>query len=226
MVGHLAEASNLSESRPGVLVLPEWWGLNSYIHRRAEDLASLGYTALGVDLYGGGKTAEDPNQAGALMTGILEDMDTGTERLQAAVTALAEQPGVDTSRLAAIGFCFGGAMALHLARIGASLKAAVSFHGALDSFHQAAPGGITAKILVCHGDADELISKDSIQAFHDEMTVVGADYEFISYPGALHGFTNPEADKNGQKYGLPLAYDQSADKNSWESMNRLLSSLF
>ena len=226
MVGHFAQAPDASPSSPGVLVLPEWWGLNTYIRRRTEDLARLGYTALGVDLYGAGTTADHPDQAGALMNGILEDMDTGTQRLQAAVAALTEQPGVDASRLAAIGFCFGGAMALHLARIGTALKAAVSFHGALDSFHQATPGTITARILVCHGDADEFISKESIQAFHDEMKSVGANYEFISYPEALHGFTSPEADENGRRYGLPLAYNESADKESWQAMIRLFTVLF
>ena len=221
MVGHLVQASDATPSSPGVLVLPEWWGLNDYIRRRTEDVARLGYTALGVDLYGAGTTADHPDQAGALMNGVLQDMDTGTQRLQAAVTALTEQPGVDASRLAAIGFCFGGAMALHLARLGTALKAAVSFHGSLDSFHQAAPGTITARVLVCHGDADEFISKESIQTFNDEMKSAGANYEFISYPGALHGFTSPEADENGRKYDLPLAYDESADNESWQAMVRL-----
>ena len=226
MIGHLAQSLDATHSRPGVLVLPEWWGLNAYIRRRAEDLAHLGYTALAVDLYGEGTTADHPDRAGELMNEVLEDMGAGTQRLQAAVAALTDQPGVDASRLAAIGFCFGGAMALHLARIGTELKAAVSFHGALDSFHQAAPGTIKARVLVCHGAADEFISKESIQAFHDEMNSAGANYEFISYPGALHGFTSPEADENGRKYGLPLAYDESADKESWQAMIRLFTELF
>ena len=160
------------------------------------------------------------------MNGVLEDMDTGTKRLQAALAALSAQPGVDASRLAAIGFCFGGAMALHMARIASPLKAAVSFHGALDSFQQAPPGTITARILVCHGAADEFISKESIQAFHDEMKIAEANYEFISHPGALHGFTSVEADENGRKYGLPLAYSESADKESWQAMIRLFTELF
>jgi dienelactone hydrolase len=226
MVGYLAEDADASSPQPGVLVLPEWWGLDSYIRRRTDEIAKLGYTALGVDIYGEGTTADHPDQAGSLMTAILEDMETGTQRLRAAVAALAEVPNVDPSRLAAIGFCFGGAMALHLARIGTNIKAAVSFHGALESFHQAVPGEITAKVLVCHGEADEFISQESIEAFHQEMKAANADYEFISYPGALHGFTSPEADENGQKYGLPLAYDENADKESWRAMNRLFTELF
>jgi dienelactone hydrolase len=226
MVGYLAEDVDATAPRPGVLVLPEWWGLNDYIRRRTENIADLGYTALGVDIYGEGTTADHPDQAGALMTAILENMEGGTERLRAAAAALAEVPSVDPSRLAAVGFCFGGAMALHLARIGFNIKAAVSFHGALDSFHHAAPGEVTARILVCHGGADEFISKESIDAFHEEMKAAEMDYEFITYPGALHGFTSPEADENGRKYGLPLAYDENADKKSWQAMNNLFNELF
>ncbi len=225
MVGYFAQASD-TPSSPGVLVLPEWWGLNDYIRRRTEDIARLGYSALGVDLYGAGKAVGHPDEAGPLMNEVLENMEAGTLRLQAALAALIDQPGVDPSRLAAIGFCFGGAMALHLARIGTEMKAAVSFHGALDSFREPTPGSIKARILVCHGDADEFISKESIQAFHGEMKSAGANYEFISYPGALHGFTSPEADENGRKYGLPLAYNESADKESWQAMIRLFTELF
>ncbi len=225
MVGYFAQASDTPPS-PGVLVLPEWWGLNDYIRRRTEDIARLGYSALGVDLYGAGKAVGHPDEAGPLMNEVLENMEAGTLRLQAALAALIDQPGVDPSRLAAIGFCFGGAMALHLARIGTGLSGVVSFHGALDSFHEPTPGSIKARILVCHGDADEFISKESIQAFHGEMKSAGADYEFISYPGALHGFTSPEADENGRKYGLPLAYNESADKESWQAMIRLFTELF
>jgi len=225
MVGYFAQASDTPPS-PGVLVLPEWWGLNDYIRRRTEDIARLGYSALGVDLYGAGKAVGHPDEAGPLMNEVLENMEAGTLRLQAALAALIDQPGVDPSRLAAIGFCFGGAMALHLARIGTGLSGVVSFHGALDSFHEPTPGSIKARILVCHGDADEFIPKESIQAFHGEMKSAGADYEFISYPGALHGFTSPEADENGRKYGLPLAYNESADKESWQAMIRLFTELF
>ena len=225
MVGYFARASDTPPS-PGVLVLPEWWGLNDYIRRRTEDIARLGYSALGVDLYGAGKAVGHPDEAGPLMNEVLENMEAGTLRLQAALAALIDQPGVDPSRLAAIGFCFGGAMALHLARIGTGLSGVVSFHGALDSFHEPTPGSIKARILVCHGDADEFIPKESIQVFHGEMKSAGADYEFISYPGALHGFTSPEADENGRKYGLPLAYNESADKESWQAMIRLFTELF
>ena len=181
MVGYFAQASDARPS-PGVLILPEWWGLNDYIRRRTEDVACLGYSALGVDLYGAGKTVGHPDEAGPLMNGVLGNMEAGTLRLQAALAALIDQPGVDPSRLAAIGFCFGGAMALHLARIGAGLSGVVSFHGALDSFHEATPGSIKARILVCHGDADEFISKRIYPdlSWRDEECWRGLRVYFIS----------------------------------------------
>ena len=117
-------------------------------------------------------------------------------------------------------------MSLHMARIGMELKAVVSFHGVLDSFSEPQPGQVKAKILVCHGEQDEYVSDESIQAFHSEMQTAGAQYDFISYPDILHGFTNPEADHFAQRYGIPLAYDESTDKTSWESMKKLFSEVF
>lgn len=226
MVSWLADDPEQASPKPGVLVLPEWWGVDDYIRRRAEDLAGLGYTALAVDLYGGGEKTDRPDRADEMMNAVLNDMTVGTERLQAACSILAEQPSVDSSRLAAIGYCFGGAMALHMARIGMGLKAVVSFHGVLDSFSEPQPGQVLAKVLVCHGEEDEYVSDESIEMFHDEMKTAGAQYEFISYPEILHGFTNPEADDYAEQYGLPLAYDESTDIKSWESMKQLFSDVF
>ena len=213
-------------TRPGVLVFPEWWGLNDYIQERTKQLASIGYVALGVDMYGEGKTVDTPEQAGTLMSGVLADMEMGTARVQAALDTLSGQALSDSGRLGAIGFCFGGALVLHMARKGMPLKAVVSFHGALDSFHTPTPGGILAKVLVCHGAADQLISADSITAFKAEMDTAGADCEFIAYDGALHGFSNPAADERGRKYNLPLGYDQAADAQSWQSMKSLFERVF
>jgi len=226
MVSWLADDPDQSSPKPGVLVLPEWWGVDDYIRRRAEDLVELGYTALAVDLYGDGEKTSNPDRADEMMNTVLNDMVAGTDRLQAAFSVLAEQPSVDSSRLAAIGYCFGGAMVLHMARIGMALKAVVSFHGVLDSFSEPEPGQVSAKVLVCHGENDEYVSDESIEIFHDEMKTAGAHYEFISYPGILHGFTNPDADDCAEQYGLPLAYDESADIKSWDSMKQLFSDVF
>ena len=226
MVSQFVDDPDLKSQKPGILVLPEWWGVDGYIRRRAADLAGLGYAALAVDLYGEGESTDKPDRAEALMNTVLDDMDTGTKRLEMACSILAEQPGVDSSRLAAIGYCLGGAMVLHLARIGAALKAVVSFHGVLDSFYKPQPGEVKAKILVCHGGQDEYVSDESIQTFHDEMKAAEAQYEFVSYPGVLHGFTSPEADEFAEKYGLPLAYDEGTDKKSWQAMTQLFSEVF
>ena len=214
------------ERRPGVLVVHEWWGLDDYIRGRARTLAEMGYTALAVDMYGNGQTAADPEGAGALMTSVLGDMEAGTARLRAAFDALAGHPSVDADRVAAIGYCFGGAMVLHGARIGMDLKGVVSFHGSLGSFHKPAKGEVKARVLVCHGAADSLVSDEEIAGIKQEMADAGADFRFIAYEGALHGFTNPEATANGKKYGLPLKYDEAVDKRSWGDMQALFSEIF
>ena len=224
--GHLAYDGSTSGPRPGVLVVHEWWGLNDYIRGRARMLAELGYTALAADMYGDGRTAGDAEDAGALMNAVLGDMDTGTARFKAAYDTLAGHPAADPDRLAAIGYCFGGATVLHGARIGMDLKGVVSFHGALGSFHKPAKGEVKAKVLVCHGAADALASGEEVAAFRQEMADAGADCRFVAYEGALHGFTNPEATANGERYGLPLGYDEAADQRSWDDMKALFAEIF
>ena len=224
--GHIAYDGAAGESCPGVLVVHEWWGLDDYIRGRARMLAELGYTALAVDMYGNGRTAADPDGAGALMSSVLGDMDAGTARLRAAFETLCGHPTVDADRVAAIGYCFGGAMVLHGARIGMDLKGVVSFHGSLGSFHKPARGEVKAKVLVCHGAADSLVSDEEIAGIEQEMADAGADFRFVAYDGALHGFTNPAATANGERYALPLKYDEAVDARSWNDMKALFSEIF
>ncbi len=224
--GYLAYDESSGAKRPGILVVHEWWGLTDYIRRRARMLAELGYTALAVDMYGSGKTADNPDDAGSLMNAVLQDMAQGEARLKASHELLKDQPTTDAAHVVAIGYCFGGAMALHAARIGMDLDAVVSFHGALGSAHKPAPGGVRARILVCHGAADSLVPDDDIAAFKQEMDEAGADYEFVAYEGALHGFTNPDADENAKKYGLPLGYSAETDRLSWQAMQAFFKSTF
>jgi dienelactone hydrolase len=223
--GFLATTAT-QESRPGVLVVHEWWGLNDYIRRRARMLAELGYTALAVDMYGDGRVADNPADAGALMTAVLNDRQAAEARFAAAYELLMAQTGTDGTRIAAIGYCFGGAVVLHAARLGLPLRGVVSFHGALGSMHAPTPGGVRAKILVCHGADDSLVPDSDVSAFKREMDQARADYRFVAYENAKHGFTNPEADTNGKKYGIPLAYDAVADRRSWQDMREFLGRVF
>lgn len=224
--GYLAYDDELTEARPGILIVHEWWGLNEYIVRRAHMLAELGYVALAIDMYGGGQIAADPGQAGELMNGVLNDMESGTEALGAGYDLLLNQVGVDRTRTAAIGYCFGGAMVLQMARIGLPLSAIVSFHGALGSFHTAEPGSIQASILACHGAADSMVSMDDLEGFKQEMGAAEADYEVLLLDGAKHAFSNPQADINAEKYGIDLGYQQQADEQSWAAMQALFNKVF
>jgi dienelactone hydrolase len=224
--GYLAWDQDITDARPGIVVIHEWWGLNEYIKHRADMLAEQGYCAFAIDMYGDGITAENPESAGDLMNGVLEDMETGTSRLRSAYQTLQAQSQVDSDRIAAIGYCFGGAMALHMARIGIPLHAVVSFHGALGSFHRPAAGEVTANILVCHGGDDAMVSKEDVEAFREEMDAAEAEYEVIIYPGAGHGFSSIEADINSAKYGIPVGYNADADSASWEAMLKLFNKVF
>jgi len=224
--GYMAFDDESEGARPGVIVIHEWWGLDDYIRTRTDKLAELGYTALAIDMYGNGATADSPDEAGGMMNAVLGNMEMGTSRLRAAHDVLCAQTVVDKTRTAAIGYCFGGAMVLHMARIGLPLKAVVSFHGALGSFHTPAPGEIQSRILVCHGAKDSLVPESDIEAFHAEMAAAEANVKFESYEGALHGFTNPDATERGRNYGLPLAYEQRADEASWSEMKALFDEVF
>ena len=224
--GYLAYDDEAGDARPGIIIVHEWWGLNDYMIRRAHMLAELGYVALAIDMYGGGRTAENPDEAGSLMTGVLNDMENGTAALQAGYDLLLSQPTVDPERTAAIGYCFGGAMVLHMARIGMPLRAVASFHGALGSFHSAEPGSIKASVLVCHGSADSMVTMQDLDGFRQEMDQAQADYEVLLLEDAKHGFSNPQADTNAEKYGIDLGYQQQADARSWAAMQSLFERVF
>jgi len=223
---YLAHDPARSGKRPGLIVLPEWWGLNDYLRRRARELAGLGFVAMATDVYGDGREAADSTEAGTLMNGLFADIPSLGERLRAAYETLRDDPLVDPDRIGAMGYCLGGALSLHMGRIGVPLRGVVSFHGALTRAHVAKKGEFKPAVLICHGEADALVPTEDQVAFRKEMDELGVDYQFNAYPGAKHGFTNPEATDKGKKYNLPLAYDERTDRQSWEDMKTFWAKVF
>ncbi len=222
MKGYLAYDESVKGKRPGVLIVPEWWGLNDYVRHRAQMLAELGYTALAVDMYGEGKIATNPDEAGKLSSGVMKNVDVAKARFMAAMEFLKEQPRVDPSRIAAIGYCFGGGVVLNMAAEGVDLRGVVSFHGTLKLVKAPQPGTLKAKVLVLTGGDDKFVPPEQVEAFSKEMRTAGANLQVISYPGALHSFTNPEATELGKKYSMPIAYNADADRKSWDEMKKFL----
>jgi dienelactone hydrolase len=224
--GYLAFDDAIKGKRPGVLVVHEWWGQNEFARRRARMLAELGYTALAVDMYGDGKVVDNPDDAGKLAAGVYKNMAVAQARFEAGMQLLREQETVDANEIAAFGYCFGGGIALNMARIGEDLKGVASFHGGLGTDHPAQPGKIKARIISFSGEADPTIGADKVAAFKQEMESAGVHYRVVTYPGAKHAFTNPDADELGKKFNLPIAYNAKADKDSWEQAKVFLSSVF
>jgi len=213
--------------RPGVLVVPEWWGITKHTHGEAKRLAGLGYTAFIVDMYGDGKTADNPKDAGALAGSVMKDPAVMQSRFNAAKDTLAKHATVDRSRIAAIGFCFGGGVVLNMARTGADLKGVVAFHANLGpNVPAATPDKVKAKILVLQGADDPFVKPEEIGAFKQEMTLAKVEYRYVDYPRAVHAFTNPEATAAGKKFGLPLKYDAAADRNAKDEATRFLALVF
>lgn len=216
---------NIKGKRPAVLVVHEWWGLNDYARSRARQLASLGYIAMAVDMYGDGKTAANPQQAQEMATPFYKNPQLSKKRLDAAITKLKEFKQTDISNIAAIGYCFGGSVVLNSAKLGAELKGVVSFHGGLTGV-LTDKDLLKAKILVCHGAADKFVSDKDVEMFKHELDSIGAVYTFKSYANATHAFTNPEATKTGKQFNMPIEYNELADKASWIDMQNFLESIF
>ena len=226
MKGYLAYDDSYAEQRPGILVVHEWWGHNEYARKRARMLAELGYTALAVDMYGSGKLANHPDNASRFAAQLRQNLPIAQQRFTAALEVLKDHYSVDPENIAAIGYCFGGGIVLQMARLGLDLDAVVSFHGSLATGSPARPGTVKARILVCDGAQDRLVTPAQIQAFHREMKMARADYKFISYPGAQHSFTNPEADSYAKKFNIPVGYNKAADLRSWLHMQEFLKESF
>ena len=221
--GYIAYDESRKGKLPIVVVIPEWWGLGEYVKSRARQLAALGYFAIGADLYGAGDTAANPKEAMAFTKPFYTNPHLALPAVETAAAKAATYPQADSSRGAAIGYCFGGFIVLNAAKLGAPLKAVVSFHGDLSGI-EPKKDVVKADILVCQGGADQFVSPAARAAFKKSMDSAGVHYSFEEYPGAQHAFSNPGATALGEKFKLPIAYNAAADSASWKAMVGLFQS--
>jgi dienelactone hydrolase len=224
--GYLVYDDVIAGKRPGVLVVHEWWGHNEHARNSARKLAEAGYVALALDMYGDGKRADHPDQAGKFSGEVGKNLPLMKSRFGAGMKFLRKQAQVDAKRVAAIGYCFGGSVVLQMAREGENLRGVASFHGGLATEHPAKPGKVKARVLVLNGADDLMVPAEQIAAFKKEMESAKVDYKLVNYPGAKHGFTNPDADANGAKFNMPLAYNAQADQESWAELQAFLKLVF
>jgi len=225
MNGYIVYDENKEGARPAVLVIHEWWGLDDYAKRRARQLAELGYIAMAVDMFGNGKTADNPDSAGKLAMPFYDNPQMMKTRFDAALERLKTYSQADANKVAVMGYCFGGAQSLNLARMGEDLKGAVSFHGNLIGV-PLDKSKLKADVLVCHGAADPFVPQDEVNKFKQQMDSAGAKYTFKAYEGATHSFTNPNATAMGEKFKIPIKYDAAADSASWNDMKDFFSRVF
>jgi dienelactone hydrolase len=215
--GYLAYDDAKSGKRPGVLVAHEWNGCGEYMHKRCAMLAELGYVAFAVDVFGKGNRAKTYPECESISKPYYADRDLTRRRAKAGLDVLAKQPNVDASKIAAIGYCFGGIVVLELARSGADVKGSVAFHGQLSTPNPADAKNIKGKVLICHGAIDPVVPPAEVAAFEKEMEEAKVDWQFISYGGAMHTFTNWSLPTTPPP-GVPAAYNEKADKRSWQAM--------
>jgi dienelactone hydrolase len=223
MNGFLAWDETKTGKRPGVLVVHEAWGLGEHVMERAKMLAGLGYVALAADMYGDRRQIATMDEVMKVVGDLRAHPEKIRSRARAALKALAGHPQVDTRRLGAIGFCFGGTTVLELARDGAEVAGVVSFHGGLETQAPAMPGKVKASVLVCTGADDPMIPPSQVNAFEDEMRKAGADWQLISYGGAVHSFTNAKADGS---INPGILYHKPTDRRSWTAMQAFFTEVF
>jgi dienelactone hydrolase len=221
--GFLAYDNALKGKRPGVLVVHEWWGLNDYARKRATQLAGLGYVAFALDMYGKDKVTNHPGQAKEFSKQVTENVKFWQKRALAGLAVLKKQPVTDPSRIAAIGYCFGGSTVQQLAYSGADIRGIVSFHGSLIPPTESAVKQTKAKFLICHGASDPFSTPEALQTYITAMNASGIDWKMSIYAHAKHAFTNPDADKYGM---AALGYNRTADRRSWEDMKQFFNDIF
>lgn len=223
--GYIAYDENRKGKLPVVIIVHEWWGLNDYTRSRAKQIAALGYFAFDADLFGNGQMASNPDEARMLTNPYYSNPENTLQPILDAIAKAATFPQADISRVGAMGYCFGGFVVVNAAKQGAPLKAVVSFHGRLVGI-QPKKDLLKGKVLICQGGADEFVPVTDQMAFKKSMDSVGAQYTFITYPGAKHAYTNPEATALGEKFNMPIAYNASADTASWNDMKTFFATIF
>jgi dienelactone hydrolase len=224
--GYLAWDGSVKGKRPGILVVHEWWGHNEHARERARMLAELGYTALAVDMYGDGKSADHPEKAGEFMNAAFKDWEGSQAKFNAAKNLLQSHATVDPERIASIGFCFGGTVSLRMAREGADLDAVVAFHAGLPT-DSVAPGKVKAAVLVLNGSDDAWLDPKVVASFKKEMSASVKDFKYITLEGAKHAFTNKQAGEFSKKFNIPnLEYNKEADQKAWSAMQDLFKRVF
>ncbi len=224
--GYVAWDDAVKTPHPGVLVVHDWWGLNDYARKRARMLAERGYTAMALDMFGDGKQAQHPDDAQKFVGEVMKTEGAAKARFEAALELLKKEPGVDPDKVGAIGYCFGGGVVLNMARIGEPLKVVLSFHGPVATDHPAETGKVEARIASFTGQEDPMIPMADVAAFRTEMKTAGVKALIVTYPGAKHSFTNPDATRYGKEFNLPLAYNAKADKDSWKKGMAFMTAAF
>lgn len=223
MKGYIVNDEAQMGKKPGVLVVHEWWGHNDYARERADKLAEMGYVAFAIDMYGDGKKASHPQDAMKFAGEVFGNIDEAKLRFEKALEVLKSNPNVDTTKIGAIGYCFGGSVVLSMANAGEDLDAVAAFHAGLQLPIQPNAEGVATKIAVFQGADDPFVSEDDEKNYKASLDAVNADYIYKSYAGATHAYTSKEADKLGEEFQLPLAYNAAADSASWADMKAFLS---
>lgn len=219
MEGYLALPKNLKAKNPAVLIVHDWMGLTEDIQKKADELALMGYIAFAADIYGKDFRPKNAKEAAAFSSKYKNDLPALRERVSAALKTLVSQKSVDVDKIVAFGYCFGGTTVLELGRAGASVAGIVSFHGGLATTNLEDAKRIQSKVLVLHGAIDPLVPEKEVLAFQDSMNKAGVDYQFVSYSGAVHSFTNKKA---GSDISKGAAYNEAADRRSWQAFRNFI----
>ncbi|OGT35563.1 MAG: carboxymethylenebutenolidase [Gammaproteobacteria bacterium RIFCSPHIGHO2_12_FULL_37_14] len=220
--GYCAYPDGLSKKTPAVMVCHDWTGRNEFACHKANDLTKLGYIGFAIDMYGDSKLGQTKEEKSALIQPFIQDRNKLQRRILSALEALHKVEWVDSKRIAAIGFCFGGLCVLDLARSGADIAGVVSFHGLLHAPEEARLSSIKAKILALHGYDDPMVTPENVMAFGNEMTHANADWQLHMYGSTMHAFTNPEANDPG----FGTVYNKTSDSRAWIAMKNFFTEIF